>query len=145
MILLIAFFGILVICFGVLSLFMTSSKIQKVIDRRILAILRTGTHTSSGEPIEAQLLKLDPAGKFKWLNVLLQNHNISKKLKAKIIQADIKTTPAMILSASRCSSILSRFNSQLGQRSATFRLDCSRSREPVDSNCSTLRFQKQSI
>jgi tight adherence protein B len=97
MILLIAFFGILVICFGVLSLFMTSSKIQKVIDRRILAILRTGTHTSSGEPIEAQLLKLDPAGKFKWLNVLLQNHNISKKLKAKIIQADIKTTPAMIL------------------------------------------------
>jgi tight adherence protein B len=79
-----------------MSLFMTSSKIQKAIDRRILAILLTG-HTSSGEPIEAQLLKLDPANKFRWLNVVLQNYNISKKLKTQIIQADIKTTPAMIL------------------------------------------------
>ena len=55
-----------------------------------------GTHTSSGEPIEQQLLKLDPANKFKWLNLLLRNYNISKKLKVQIIQADIKTTPAMI-------------------------------------------------
>lgn len=97
MILLIAFGGILVICFAVMMLFMGSSKRQKVVDRRILAILLTGTHTSSGEPIEQQLLKLDPANKFKWLNVLLQNYNISKKLKTQIIQADIKTTPAMIL------------------------------------------------
>jgi tight adherence protein B len=97
MILLIAFGGILILTFGVMALFTTSSKRQKVVDRRILAILLSGTHTSSGEPIEQQLLKLDPANKFKWLNLLLQNYNISKKLKTQIIQADIKTTPAMIL------------------------------------------------
>ncbi len=97
MILLIAFGGILILTFGVMALFTTSSKKQKVVDRRILAILLSGTHTSSGEPIEQQLLKLDPANKFKWLNLILQNYNISKKLKTQIIQADIKTTPAMIL------------------------------------------------
>jgi tight adherence protein B len=97
MILLIAFGGILILTFGVMAIFTTSSKRQKVVDRRILAILLSGTHTSSGEPIEQQLLKLDPANKFKWLNLILQNYNISKKLKVQIIQADIKTTPAMIL------------------------------------------------
>jgi tight adherence protein B len=106
MVLLIAFGGILFICFAVMSLFMTSSKRQKVVDRRILAILLSGTHTSSGEPIEAQLLKLDPANKFKWLNVVLQNYNISKKLKTQIIQADIKTTPAMILVTSGVLAII---------------------------------------
>jgi tight adherence protein B len=97
MILLIAFGTILLVSFGVVALFTGSSKRQKVVDRRILAILLSGTHTSSGEPIEAQLLKLDPASKFKWLNSLLQNYNISKNLKIKIVQADINTTPAMIL------------------------------------------------
>jgi tight adherence protein B len=105
MVLLIAFFGILFICVAVMSLFMTSSKHQKVVDRRILAILLSGT-TSSGEPIEAQLLKLDPASRFKWLNLLLQNYNISKKLKTQIIQADIKTTPAMILVTSGILAII---------------------------------------
>lgn len=97
MILGIAFGGILLLTFGIVSLSTASSKRQKIVDRRILAILLSGTHSGSGEPIEQQLLKLDPANKFKWLNVLLQNYNISKKLKTQIIQADIKTTPAMIL------------------------------------------------
>ncbi len=106
MFLLIAFAGILLICFLVLSLFMASPQRQKVVDRRILAILLSGTHTSSGEPIETQLLKLDPASKFKWLNVVLQNYNISKKLKTQIIQADIKTTPAMILITSGALAVI---------------------------------------
>ncbi len=91
------FVGILVLTFAIMSLSTTSSKWQKMVDRRILVILLSGTHTSSGEPIEQQLLKLDPTNKFKWLNLLLQNHNFSNKLKTQIIQADIKTTPAMIL------------------------------------------------
>jgi len=97
MVLAIAFVTILTISFGTMALLMGSSRNQRVVERRILAILLSGTQTSSGEPIEQQLLKLDPANKFKWLNSLLQKYHISKWLKTRIIQADIKTTPAMIL------------------------------------------------
>jgi tight adherence protein B len=97
MIFILAFVGLLVVTFGVTALLMSSSKSEKVIDRRILAILISGNQTSAGEPLEAQLLKLDPTNKFQWLNALLQKYHISKRLKTRIIQADIKTTPAMIL------------------------------------------------
>jgi tight adherence protein B len=106
MILFIAFAAILTVTFGIMALFMTSSKNQRVIERRILAILLSGNQTSSGEAIEQQLLKLDPANKFKWLNSLLQRYHISKRLKARIIQADIKTTPAMILVTSAVSAVV---------------------------------------
>jgi len=97
MILLVAFGALLLISFGVTALLLTATKSQKLVDRRILAILMSGTQTSSGEPLEQQLLKLDPANKFRWLNTLLQKYHVSKRLKIRIIQADIKTTPAMIL------------------------------------------------
>jgi tight adherence protein B len=96
MILLIAFGALLLISFGVTALLLTATKGQKVVDRRIAAILLSGTQTSSGEPLEQQLLKLDPANKFRWLNTLLQKYHVSKRLKVRIIQADVKTTPAMI-------------------------------------------------
>jgi tight adherence protein B len=97
MIFIVAFVGLLVVTFGVTALLMSSSKTQKVIDRRVLAILISGNQTSSGEPVETQLLKLDPTSKFQWLNAVLQKYRISTRLKSRIIQADIKTTPAMIL------------------------------------------------
>jgi len=105
-ILYIAFAALLLISFGVTALLLTSTKSQKVIDRRILAILLSGSQTSSGEPLEQQLLKLDPANKFRWLNSLLQKYHISKRLKARIIQADVKTTPAMILVTSAILAIV---------------------------------------
>jgi tight adherence protein B len=100
MVLFIAFASILTVTFGIMVFFMTSSKSEKVIERRILAILLSGDQTSSGELIEQQLLKLDPTNKFRWLNSLLQKYHISKRLRVRIIQADIKTTPAMILVSS---------------------------------------------
>jgi len=106
MILYVAFATILAVSFGIITLLMGSSKAQRVVDRRILAILLSGSQTSSGEPIEQQLLKLDPANKFKWLNVLLQKYHVSKRLKTRIIQADIKTTPAMILVTSAVLAII---------------------------------------
>jgi tight adherence protein B len=95
--LIIAFGMLLLFSFGIAVVLLTATKSQKVIDRRILAILLSGTQSATGEPLEQQLLKLDPANKFKWLNVLLQKYHISKRLKTRIIQADINTTPAMIL------------------------------------------------
>jgi tight adherence protein B len=100
MVLFIVFASILTVTFGIMVFFMTSSKSEKVIERRILAILLSGDQTSSGELIEQQLLKLDPTNKFRWLNSLLQKYHISKRLRVRIIQADIKTTPAMILVSS---------------------------------------------
>ena len=86
MILYVAFATILAVSFGIITLLMGSSKAQRVVDRRILAILLSGSQTSSGEPIEQQLLKLDPANKFKWLNVLLQKYHVSKRLKTRSIE-----------------------------------------------------------
>lgn len=97
MLLIVAFVGVMAVTFGITAVLLSSNKNQKVIDRRILAILISGNETSSGEPLEQQLLKLDPANKFAWLNALLQKYHVSKRLKTMIIQADVKTTPAMIL------------------------------------------------
>jgi tight adherence protein B len=97
MIIFVSFAAILLVCFGVMASFLKSSKAQKVIDRRILAILMSRNETSSGEPLEQQLLKLDPHNKFKFLNMLLQRYDVTNRLKTRIVQADMKTTPAMLL------------------------------------------------
>jgi tight adherence protein B len=104
--LIIAFAVLLLFSFGITVALLTATKSQKVIDRRILAILLSGTQSATGEPLEQQLLKLDPANKFKWLNSLLQKYHISRMLKTRIIQADIKTTPAMILVTSAVLGII---------------------------------------
>jgi tight adherence protein B len=106
-VILIVVFGVLLLfSFGITVILLTATKSQKVIDRRILAILLSGTQSATGEPLEQQLLKLDPANKFKWLNLLLQKYHISRRLKTRIIQADIKTTPAMILVTSGVLAII---------------------------------------
>jgi tight adherence protein B len=105
-VLIIAFGVLLLFSFGITVVLLTATKSQKVIDRRILAILLSGTQSVNGEPLEQQLLKLDPANKFKWLNSLLQKYHISRMLKTRIIQADIKTTPAMILVTSGVLAII---------------------------------------
>jgi len=94
------FVVLLSISFGVMARFMTASKGKKIIDRRILAILISGHDGIAGEHHDRQLLKIDPANKFKLLNLLMQKYHISRILKERIIQADIKTTPAMLLVAS---------------------------------------------
>ena len=97
MLLLIAFVAILVISFGTMALFLGQSKSQKAVDRRILAILLSGPQTGATEHHVQQLLKSDPVNRFIWLNKLLQKYPLWRMLKDRIVQADIKTTPAMIL------------------------------------------------
>jgi tight adherence protein B len=80
-----------------MALFTGASKDHKVIDKRILAILRSGYQGSGGEESVQLLLKADPINRFAWLNTLIQKYHISRMLKARIMQADIKTTPAIIL------------------------------------------------
>jgi tight adherence protein B len=97
MVLFLLFVTTLGITFGIAALFLGSSKIQRKIDRRVLAIVTSGSHLGSDEASVQQLLKLDPVNRFAWLNALIQKYHISRILKVKIVQANIKTTPAILL------------------------------------------------
>jgi tight adherence protein B len=83
--------------FAVITVLTGSSKTQKVIDKRILAILLSGSQGGAMDEHVQQLLKPDPINRFAWLNVVLQKYHVSRILKTRIIQADIKTTPAILL------------------------------------------------
>ena len=97
--LIISFVAILVISFGILALSMSSTKNERVVNRRITAILASGIHGGDGDEVH-QLLKPDPVHRFAGLNVLLQKYHITRTLRVMIMQANVKTTPAMILVSS---------------------------------------------
>jgi tight adherence protein B len=97
MVLFIAFASIMSITFGIMALLMSSSRNQRIIAKRVLAILETGTQLSADDPQAQQLLKLEQINRFAWLNALIQKYHVSRILKARIIQANVKTTPAILL------------------------------------------------
>jgi tight adherence protein B len=96
-ILFIAFAAILTISFGVMALVLSSSKAQRAVARRVAGIRVAGGETASIEALE--LLKVDPVTRFDWLNRLIHKYPISKMVEIRIVQADSKTTPAMLLVA----------------------------------------------
>lgn len=97
MVLFIAFAAILSITFGIMALMMSSSRNQRVIDKRVLAILATGTQYGSDDTPLQQLLKPEQVNRFAWLNAFIQKYHISRMLKTMITQANVKTTPAILL------------------------------------------------
>lgn len=97
MVLLIAFFAIMMITFGIMALLMSSSRQQRIVAKRVLAILTTGPQVVTEDTQVQQLLKPDEVNRFAWLNALIQKYHISRMLKTRIIQANIKTTPAILL------------------------------------------------
>src|ERR1035438_5275653 len=97
MVLFIAFASILTITFGIMALLMSSSRNQRVIAKRVLAILETGTQVGSDETQVGQLLKAEQVNRFAWLNALIQKYHVFRILKVRITQANVKTTPAIIL------------------------------------------------
>jgi tight adherence protein B len=97
MVLFIAFASILSITFGIMALLMSSSRNQRVIAKRVLAILETGTQVGSDETQVGQLLKAEQVNRFAWLNALIQKYHVFRILKVRITQANVKTTPAIIL------------------------------------------------
>jgi tight adherence protein B len=80
-----------------MALLMGSSRNQRVIAKRVLAILETGTQLGSEEAQIQQLLKLEQVNRFAWLNALIQKYHVSRMLKTRITQANVKTTPAILL------------------------------------------------
>lgn len=97
MLLFLAFAGILVICFGVMAVVLNSSKSQRLVDRRLASISAAAFEPGSVEALE--LLKVEPVTRFEWLNQLLHKYPVAGMLETRIMQADSKTTPAMLLIA----------------------------------------------
>ena len=97
MVLYIAFAAILSITFGIMALLMSSSRNQRVVAKRVLSILATGPQNSSDDAPLQQLLKLEQINRFAWLNALIQKYHVSRMLKTRITQANVKTTPAPLL------------------------------------------------
>jgi tight adherence protein B len=97
MVLFIAFAAILSITFGIMALLMSSSRNQRVVAQRVLSILATGPQYSSDDAPLQQLLKLEQINRFAWLNALIQKYHVSRMLKTRITQANVKTTPATLL------------------------------------------------
>jgi tight adherence protein B len=97
MVLFIAFAAILSITFGIMALLMSSSRNQRVVAKRVLSILATGPQYSSDDAPLQQLLKLEQINRFAWLNALIQKYHVSRMLKTRITQANVKTTPAPLL------------------------------------------------
>jgi tight adherence protein B len=98
MILFFAFAVILSITFGVMALFMNSSKHQRALEKRIDSIKLTSTETSLSTEV-GQLLKSDPTSNQSWLASLVQRFPISQMLEKRISQADSKMSVTKLLLA----------------------------------------------
>jgi tight adherence protein B len=97
MLLFISFAGILTITFVTVALVTSSSRSQRLVERRILSICTSGLQPGVDAPQAQILLKLEPTGTFGWLDSLLQKYQLLQMLEQKIIQADIKTSPGKLL------------------------------------------------
>jgi tight adherence protein B len=76
---------------------LSSSKSQRLVARRIAGIRVSTYEAGSVEALE--LLKVEPVTRFDWLNRLIYKYPIARMLETRILQADSKTTPAMLLVA----------------------------------------------
>lgn len=99
MILVIAFAAILTMTFGTMALMSGSSRSQRVVEKRIAALLALD-HESINTPQIQILLKTKPKGNFSWVSDMLEDYTLWRVLEAKIVQADVKATGVTILFSS---------------------------------------------
>ncbi len=98
MILIVAFLGIMLITFVVMSLVMTPSEGQRAVERRIDGIRSTtGAALGTTNSELSQLLKVETVSNFGWLEHFLQQYQISRTLELRIAQANSKTSVATVL------------------------------------------------
>jgi tight adherence protein B len=100
MMLFIAFGGILAVTFGAVSLMSASSGSQRVIERRYLGIRAANNENAGGDNSAAVLLKLEPSNTAEGIDALLQRFQLIRALEIKIIQADVKGSPARFMGIS---------------------------------------------
>jgi tight adherence protein B len=97
MLLFVAFVAIMTITFGTVTLLTGTPQSQRIIEKRVEGILTTGPHAGLEAPQVQQLLKVEQATSFGWLNEILERYRLSQMLESRILQADSKTTPAKLV------------------------------------------------
>jgi tight adherence protein B len=97
MLLFVAFAAILTVTFGVVTVTTGSSRNQRVIERRYQGIRASANEDGGGDAHAAVLLKLAPASSAEGIDALLQRFQFIKGLEVKIIQADVKGSPAKFI------------------------------------------------
>jgi tight adherence protein B len=108
MILFVAFVVILSITFGIMALFMSSSKHQRALEKRIDSIKLSGPESILSAEV-GQLLKSDPASNQSWIAALVQRFPISQMLENRIGQADSKISVASLLLMSLATGVAGFF------------------------------------
>lgn len=98
MFLFIAFAAILTVTFGTMALVTSSSRTQRIVDRRLVGIISNDNDSMNLQP-QVQLL-LKPRSQGSWFGEMLQEYAIFQQLDKLIIQADVKTTATSIVFAS---------------------------------------------
>ena len=98
MFLFIAFAAILGVTFGTMALVTSSSRTQRIVDRRLVGIISNENESMGLQP-QAQLL-LKPRSDGGWFSDMLQEYSIFRRLDKTIIQADVKTTTTTIVLSS---------------------------------------------
>jgi tight adherence protein B len=96
MMLLIPFFVILILSFGVMVFISKPSQGQQAMERRIVDLRSDRVETSSGRA-ESGILKVERTSNFGWLEDVLQKYQLSHLLETRIAQADSKITVARLL------------------------------------------------
>lgn len=95
-----AFAGTMLITFGTVAIVTGSSRSQRATDRRIVGILDSRNQASGITPEIQLLLKQEPISNFGWLDDILERVRIYHFLQEKILQADMKSSPASIVFSS---------------------------------------------
>ncbi|MGP8258688.1 MAG: type II secretion system F family protein [Acidobacteriaceae bacterium] len=97
MILVFAFFIMLLLCFGVMAIFSDTSHSEKAVERRLISIASPKDGNSSSRSTAEQFLKVNPASKFGWLDAFLHKYRITNKLEAKIAQVNSTMSVSRLL------------------------------------------------
>jgi len=97
MLLFLAFAGILAVTFGGVAMMSGSSGHQRTIERRYMGIRASNAENAAVDPQAAVLLKLAPANSTEGIDLILQRFSIIRGLEEKIVQADVKGTPAKFI------------------------------------------------
>lgn len=105
MILVIAFISILLIAFVVMTVATRPSEGQRLVEKRLVTIRASGTDATSGESTISGLLKVTPTSNFEWLENVLEQYQLTKRLETRIAQANSKTTVGALLFTSAASGL----------------------------------------
>lgn len=97
MFLFLAFAAILTVTFGTVALVGSSSRSQRMIEKRVTAVLSWEHDATLNRPQIQSLLKSEPDGIFAGLDSALEKQRVWQAIAGLIVRADMKVSPVAIL------------------------------------------------